>query len=154
RRGSLPNPSNPRISPMSAVDPEEIGSREVAPRSATPSLAVGIAPARGAEPGLPALSSTPDLHGLARALWRPLPVALGAGLVSALLAGAVAWSVLPPAHYTTRATLLVAMNRPKIIFETAEVGADYKTFQRTQLALLKSHSVLYAVLDDEEVAKL
>ncbi len=44
--------------------------------------------------------------------------------------------------------------RPSIIFKTAEQRADFRTYQNTQLTLLKSRLVLNSALNDDEVRKL
>ena len=61
------------------------------------------------------------------------------------------------AKFTARARLLVAAEQPKVFFETVESlhldGADYKRYQLTQLALVKSLLALNAALQDQEVSK-
>jgi capsular exopolysaccharide synthesis family protein len=94
------------------------------------------------------------MMGLIRALRRRLGFALVLGLVCALLGAGAAWLIVPASMYTTRGSVRVSMIRPKIIFKTAEAEADYKTFQRTQVAMMKSRLVLGAVLQDPKVIEL
>ncbi len=137
---------------MSASDADEGKSFEL---SATPpALPLAASFARGVTPRLTVPSAVPNLPALLRALQRRLGLALFAGLVSALAVGAAAFYIVPPAKYLARSTLRVAMYRPKIIFETGEAKADYKTYQRTQVTMLKSRLVLKAVVGEEKVKEL
>jgi len=107
-----------------------------------------------AAPPQPASPATPDAAALLRAFRRRWPSALGGGLLLAAVAAAVAWFAVPPAKYTATGTLHVAMIRPKILFPTAEQEAEYATYQKTQMAQIKSRVVLDEVIRDPEVARL
>ena len=123
----------------------EAGSQPMVP--ASPPKAAGLA-ARAQTP------SAPDVASLLRALRRRLGLVLGGGLLCAAAAAALVWFVVPQAKYTAVSTLRVEMHRPKVLFQTAEVEADYRTFQNTQMKLLTSRKVLNAVLQDPRVAGL
>lgn len=105
-------------------------------------------------PRPPALSATPDAIGLLKALRRRWWIALGLGLTASALAGAAAYYVVPPAKYTARATLHIATNPKYIIFDPKERLADYRTYQRTQVAMARSQFVLSNALKRPEVATL
>jgi uncharacterized protein involved in exopolysaccharide biosynthesis len=77
-------------------------------------------------------------------------------LISLLLAlivtgvGFLIWD-LARARYTARARLLVAAAVPKVLFQTVETEGrndDYRRYQLTQVALVKSQMVLNAALQD------
>lgn len=95
-----------------------------------------------------------DLPALLRALRRRWVTALFGGLFCAAVAAAVAWLVVPRSRYTTRALLHVSSVAPSIIFKTSEQRADFATYQRTQLTLIKSRLVLNTALNDEKVRAL
>ena len=98
--------------------------------------------------------AAPSALSLLQALSRRWVLALGIGLLSAIVVGGATYALVPPAKYTARALLQVSSHPPKIIFDTAEVPTDYRTFQRTQVALIKSRHVLNAALRDPKVAAL
>ena len=98
--------------------------------------------------------TVPDAAALLEAFRRRWPLALGGGVVMALIMAALAWYVVPAAKYRAVGTLRVSMVRPKILFNTAEQEAEYQTFQKTQSALIRSRLVLDAVVRDAEVAAL
>ena len=81
-------------------------------------------------------------------------LALGLGTVMAVSAALAAWGLVPSPKYKATALLKVDMLPPKVLFPTAENQPDFKTYQATQLALLKSRLVLNAALRRPEVAAL
>src|SRR6266511_909240 len=105
-------------------------------------------------PRPPALSATPDALGLLNALRRRWRVGFGLGLFLAAVVGIAAWYLVPQAKYTACATLRVSANPKYIIFDPKERLADYRTYQRTQVALAKSGYVLADALKKPEVAGL
>lgn len=68
--------------------------------------------------------------------------------------GYLAWK-LYHAKFTAQARLLVAAQAPNVLFQTVETEAkeDYKRYQNTQQALVKSQLALNAALQDTEVRK-
>jgi len=69
--------------------------------------------------------------------------------------GYVAWKMLYPAKYKAQARLLVAARPPMVLFHTVETEGkeDYKRYQNTQQALVKSQLALNAALRDREVSR-
>jgi polysaccharide biosynthesis transport protein len=103
-------------------------------------------------PRPPALSAGPDAVSLLQALRRRWVLAVGAGLACAAAAASAAWVLMPPAKYTAHAMLRVASNHPNLVFNTHGDGTAYATYQRTQIILMKSRSVLTAALRDPKIA--
>ena len=102
----------------------------------------------------PALVGPPNPWTLALALLARWPLVLTAGLLCATVAGAVTWFYLVPAHYNAEAKIHIASNAPKVLFTTAEGRPDFASYQRTQLALVRSRFVLNAALRQPKVAEL
>lgn len=133
------------------------------PGDSSVQLAVGPTPIRGASApsaidagrselhsivaagGKPAAKATRSMlsvgrvvSGVRRTWWYALPIA-----VVAALAGYVGTKrVLGPPAYTARTQLHVAQNRPMILFDTPEGRTDFSTYQRGQIAMLRSRRVL------------
>jgi capsular exopolysaccharide synthesis family protein len=93
-----------------------------------------------------ASSQVPLALELLKAFRRRWVISVALGTLCASIAAAVVWSVVPPAQYTAQARFHVSAIPPRIIFPTAETHVDYPTFQRTQLALIRSQLVLNAAL--------
>ena len=100
-----------------------------------------------------ALSETPDLIGLVKALRRRWLLAIVGGLAFSTLIGVAVFYLLPPKHYA-RALVHVAEKRPRDLFETRESEVGYRTYQETQLMLVKSRKVLEAAIAHPGVAEL
>ena len=105
-------------------------------------------------PRPPALSAAPDVLGLLKALRRRWRMGFGLGLSLAAVAG-------PPPGTSSRrrrirraATLHVSANPKYIIFDPKERLTDYRTYQRSQVALAKSRFVLADALKKPEVVGL
>ncbi len=71
----------------------------------------------------------------------------------AVIAAAITWLTVP-APFTAFALLRVASVEPRLVFQTAETNADFATYRRTQMALIKSRFVLNAALRKPSVASL
>jgi capsular exopolysaccharide synthesis family protein len=95
-----------------------------------------------------------ETRALLQALRRRWVLAVLAGVFAGAASAAAVWSLVPPAKYVARTTLMVSTFLPKIIFDTAEARSDFHTYLRTQMALLKSRFVLSAALRDPNVAAL
>jgi polysaccharide biosynthesis transport protein len=117
----------------------------------------GSVPAVRAVAGVPAAAEaaqTFDALALARALRRRWMLAVIAGVLLAAVTATAVWCLIPPSQYVSRTTMMITTYLPKIIFDTAEARADFLTYQRTQMALLKSEYILSAALRDPKVAAL
>ncbi|HMB02666.1 MAG TPA: division plane positioning ATPase MipZ [Isosphaeraceae bacterium] len=102
----------------------------------------------------PALTSAPNLLTLSRALQHCWPLALGLGAVCAVVALLAAWALIPRAKYRATTLLQVATMPPKFLLDTSEPRTDFRIYQATQLALIKSRLVLNAALRRPGVAEL
>jgi capsular exopolysaccharide synthesis family protein len=89
-----------------------------------------------------ALNATPDALSLLKALRRRWILAFGLGLVLAAMAGPVVWMLVPRSKYTATATIRMATHPKRIIFEPKESLADFSTFQKTQVALIRNQKIL------------
>jgi capsular exopolysaccharide synthesis family protein len=96
----------------------------------------------------------PDPIALLKAFRRRWPLAIGLGLVAAAAAVAAAWFVVPPAKYTTYATLVIKSDRPRVLFSTKEPESEFRIFQQTQVQMIRNPMVLGPALSTEEVARL
>jgi polysaccharide biosynthesis transport protein len=90
----------------------------------------------------PGLSSAPDVLSLFAALRRRLGLALGLSLSLGLLVGMTTIYLVPRAKYTARASLMVSTNPKRIIFEPSDNRTDYRTYQRTQVAVMKDRKII------------
>ncbi len=144
--------------PGDPIDPQPgLPAQNVPPESVTPTRVIPAAsPADHAlaRPSAPSGAGAPDFLELLRALQRRWLLAVVAGLTCAAIVAAITWFVVPPAHYTSRAVLRIMMYQPKVVFQTEELHADYRVFQRTQAELITNRNVLEAVLADPKVAGL
>ncbi len=99
-------------------------------------------------------SQGPDMEGLLTAFRRRWPLAILLGVCSAVAGAGLAWKVIPASKYTARSLIKVATTPPKIVFDTHETGTNYHTYQRTQVTLVKSRTVLNSALRNPKVAGL
>ena len=104
------------------------------------------------KPSFPARAMAP--MAVFKSFRRRWALATGLGAVCALLVGFTAYLIVPAPKYSTTAYLQVATHQPRIIFDVKEQLADYRTFQKTQMELIKSPVVLDPVLRDPRVASL
>lgn len=102
----------------------------------------------------PALAPMPDPVTLLKALRHHWLLALCLGTVCGGLAGAGAWRVVPKPKYTASALIEVKTQKPTLLGDPTQDTTDYKRFQATQLALLKSRLVLAAALAQPGVEDL
>ena len=100
----------------------------------------------------PAMDVVPDLASFARSLRHHWALALSLGAVCASIAGGVAWKTLPKPRYTATALIEVKTQKPILLMETVQERTDFRIFQSTQLALVKSRLVLAAALKRPGVA--
>src|SRR5262249_43361439 len=120
------------------------------PPSTTASLPSAV-PSRGQPPGL---SPTPNALGLLQALRRRWLLALSCSLLAAGLGAGLTWWLLPPPKQSARTLLSVNSNRPVVLFPTHEPTPEFATYQKTQVALIKSRLVLNAALRQPGAAEL
>lgn len=111
--------------------------------SVSPGASGAVSPAAGLDPVQ-----------LLKALRRRWVLAVGLGLVGATVLATATYFLVPPAKYSARAMLHVNSTQPRILLKVNENATDYASYQRTQLALLKSRLVLSTALNDPKVAKL
>src|SRR5207245_6677801 len=72
----------------------------------------------------------------------------------AVIAGVAGWYLMPPPKYTARTLLHVEAIPPAVAFQIGENRADFFTYQRTQMALIKTRLVLTAAVHHPEVREL
>ena len=96
----------------------------------------------------------PDAMALARALRRHWVLAVSLGLLGASITGNLAWRLFPKPKYTAATLLEVKTQKPILLLETSQEKTDFKIFQSTQLALIKSKLVLKAALARPGIADL
>ena len=98
------------------------------------------------------LSKGPDPLGLLKAFRRRWKLAVGLGVVLAVVAGGLARVVLPHVlprpKFEAKAVLLVAAQPPQVLFTTMDTKqqVDCSRYQKTQVAWIKSRVVLNAAL--------
>ncbi len=74
--------------------------------------------------------------------------------LAACLAASAAYVLVPRAKYTATATLHVSTKPKRIMFDPQERETDFRTYQKTQVNLLKNRKVLSHALTNPEVAGL
>jgi capsular exopolysaccharide synthesis family protein len=90
---------------------------------------------------------------LLHAFRRRMLVALTLGVLLAGVGATAVWFLLPPGKASVASLLHVAASAPKIASDVGD-QADFRTYQSTQLALIKSRLVLNAALRSTKVASL
>lgn len=114
-----------------------------------------LTPARPlADPRSHGRTTVPDVVTLLKALRRHWLLALTLGTLLSTLAGAAAWFALPAPKFTATTVLEVKTQKPVLLMETAQERTDYRMFQATQLAMVKSRLVLNAALGKPGIAEL
>src|SRR5262249_19770259 len=93
-----------------------------------------------------ALTSPLTFLALLKAFRRRFGMAVTLGGLCAAAAIITAWLLLPPSKYEARALLHIASNRPQVLGPIPEPSSDFPTYQRIQLALVKSRLVLIAAV--------
>ena len=104
---------------------------------------------------LPACPRVPAPSACSCALKRRLPLALGLAILASGLIGTAAWFLVPQAKFKAKSVLRVNPSQPQMVYKVEnQSGDDYKRYQKTQLSLLKSRTVLTAALSEEGISKL
>jgi capsular exopolysaccharide synthesis family protein len=88
-----------------------------------------------------------------------LTIAVGTGVLAALVVGPAAWFLVPHAKYKAQAVLRVAALPPKVLFGTVATqglngGEEYARYQKTQMAYIKSRPVLTSALSGKRFRML
>jgi capsular exopolysaccharide synthesis family protein len=79
--------------------------------------------------------------------------AVGLGLIAGALAAAAVWTLVP-VRYTAFAELRMKEVADKVLFDTAEKQAAFRTYKQTQMRMATSPFVLSAALGKPEMANL
>jgi capsular exopolysaccharide synthesis family protein len=108
---------------------------------------------RGHRPKPAAVSAAPNLMGLVNALRRRWALAVTVGLFVGLIVGVLTWFLRPVTH-TAQTMLQVNAEQPIILASTHANREDFSSFQRNQIALVKTRSVLNAALRTKTVSSL
>jgi len=134
-------------------------------RSATNPTAVIAAAPLDVAPGVPVFRSgiakpvsapTTSPTSILRALRRRQLLAIGVAILAAGISGPAAWFLVPAAKFRAQARLQVVAQPPKVLFHTVETegnNEDFKRYQNTQQALVKSKLALSASLHDKDVSR-
>lgn len=166
--GAVPDPiTSPEAATLMNHEPQQSG-RELTPipgGSYSSGTTTELAPAQASH--FPSLQVMPaddmpsaGLSPLAvlHAFRRRWPLAVGLGTLAALIAGTAAWFLVPPAKFETQVVLQVFSRVPMVVFPTAETQNqaqdEYKRYQKTQVALVKSRNVLLSALQQLKVGTL
>lgn len=102
----------------------------------------------------PGLAGTPTARALLAALRRRWLLAGVCAFLAAATAGAATWFLMPQPAPTAQSLLHVEAQQPTLIANRGESRGDFQSYQRTQVALVKSRLVLNTALRDPEVAAL
>jgi capsular exopolysaccharide synthesis family protein len=123
---------------------------------ASPASADGLrtVPVSGLSLSTQTAAAAPSTLGLLRALKRRLTLALGAGVLAALVFGIAAYFLVPQAKFKAQAVLHVKAQPPQVMFRTVDTqnmngGDEYNRYQKTQMAWVKSRLVLNAALSQK-----
>jgi polysaccharide biosynthesis transport protein len=126
-------------------------------RSEPPAVAGRIEAApRESYPQAPALSSAPSIGDLLRALRRRWMTALALGGTLAAIAAIAVWYLMTP-DYTAFAQIRVLSGQPVVDPANADRSgsqSSFMTYLRSQATQYKSHQVIQAALQRDEVKKL
>jgi capsular exopolysaccharide synthesis family protein len=103
----------------------------------------------------PALSGRLDAGAVFRGLRRHWVLAMTLGAICSGGAAALAWKLMPASEYMARAMLQVHANERGVLVDEIRLSTnEFRTFQKTQETLIKSHRVLNAALDDSKISQL
>jgi capsular exopolysaccharide synthesis family protein len=140
----VPNPTLPAVR-----DPGKPPASGVALETRTRMLPAASPLSGPSTPGQ-ALNAASLLKGITRR-WK---LALLVGLLLALAGGTASWYVFP-AKYTAAAMIRVAGSEPRLLDDNTRVIESEKTsFQKSQVALLRSPKILKAALKNPKVSQL
>jgi capsular exopolysaccharide synthesis family protein len=100
------------------------------------------------------LIASPTARTLLLALQRRWLTACVCAALATVGAAGATWLFLPTPKHTAQTLLHVEAHPPSVVYQRGESKADFQSYQRTQIALVKSRFVLNAALRDPEVASL
>ncbi len=131
------------------------GTNPVAVFTAEPQQLVREVPLLNTAVARPTGATTLSATSILRALQRRQLLALGVAILAAGICGPAAYYLVPGAKFKAQARLQLTAQPPKILFPTVETDTaeDYRRYQNTQQALVKSQLALNAALRDSEVSK-
>jgi capsular exopolysaccharide synthesis family protein len=102
----------------------------------------------------PGLAASLNGRALVSALRRRWLTACVCSVLATFGAAGATWLFLPTPKHTAQTLLHVEAHPPSVVYQRGETKADFQSYQRTQIALVKSRFVLNAALRDPEVASL
>ncbi len=110
---------------------------------------------RDSYPQAPALSATPGVGELLRALRRRWMAAVALGGTLAAIAAVAVWYLMTP-DYTAFAQIRVASTEPRVTYgnENASSQSAFITYLRAQATQFKSYNVIQAALQRDEMKRL
>ena len=146
--------SNDPFFPDGLPEPEPLPTRPSGERLPAQRASLVFAVAAPARRLPPAMDAVPDVASFIRALRHHWPLALMLGTLCASISGVIAWKIVPRPKYTALALLEVKSQKPILLLETVQERTDFKIFQATQLAMVKSRLVLTSALSRPGVAVL
>jgi capsular exopolysaccharide synthesis family protein len=96
----------------------------------------------------------PDAMAPLKALQRRWLLAATLAVLLAAPAALLAWFFIPAGKVTARSLTFVSAKTPRVIFNTQDSSAEYRVYQRSQIALVKSYKVFGSALKSPDVANL
>jgi succinoglycan biosynthesis transport protein ExoP len=99
-------------------------------------------------------AAAPDATALLRALRRCWAPGLGLGLVASVVVGLTTWTFMPSPKFVAKAALQAASTPPRILSTVGGERADFGTYLRTQVAMIKGRLVLNRLLARPGIAAL
>ena len=142
-------------------EPEQTGS-PAATCNSSPVMESGRLPALAElsyTPGLPppqkpGVASAVNLRSVLAAFRRRWFVVFAVGSVFSGIVGALTWTLVPTAPYTSFAEIRIKSVAERMLFKTAETDAKFNTYKQTQMRQIKSPFVLTAAIRKPEISKL
>ncbi len=128
------------------------GSRASGPGTGFSRTGLDSALLPAATPPPAVLAAPPDALRLLRGVRRRWLLALSLSVLGGVIAAGATWLFLPAPEATARALLHVDSTPPWVVFNKAEGQSNFQSYQRTQVALVKSRLVLNAALRSPAVA--
>ena len=148
------NASNQTVAPIANV-PAVMRAAQVSATASQPTKPVpmGQPPKRSGAQRAKQFLEPMSPQGLLLAFQRRWRVAVMFAVPAAVIAAVVAWLTVP-APFTAFALLRMEAVEQRLVFQTAETNADFGTYRRTQMALIKSRFVVNAALRKPNIAAL
>src|SRR6185369_8492294 len=96
----------------------------------------------------PGLAGAPTARALLLALRRRWLLAGIVAVLGGIVAGVATWLGMPTPPLTAQSLLHVEAQPPAVVYQRGESRSDFQSYQRTQVALVKSRLVLNTALRD------